>query len=98
MDGGSTGQGGLTVGYGMAPNAAAGNIGGGRYQYSYGDDTSSSAHFYPADDASWPSIDQMMAILGNNWNQLRSGDTVSMKVIHTPTGKTIWQKDIIVEG
>jgi archaeal type IV pilus assembly protein PilA len=44
------------------------------------------------------STDQMQAILGDNWNRLRGGDTVTMKVIHTPTGKTIWQKDIIVQG
>jgi FlaG/FlaF family flagellin (archaellin) len=44
------------------------------------------------------STDQMQSILGDNWNILRSGDVVTMKVIHTPSGKTIWQKDISVEG
>jgi hypothetical protein len=93
--GGSTGQGGLTVGYGMT--ATSGTTGGGRYNYCYGYD-SSGAYVYPPDDPTNPLVDQMMAVLGNNWNLLRSGDTVTMKVIHTPTGKTIWQKDIVVEG
>jgi len=97
MDGGSKGNSGLTVGYGMA--ATSGTTGGGRYNYCYGTDPSSGpAYFYPADATDHPSVDQMMAVLGNNWNLLRAGDTVTMKVIHTPTGKIIWQRDIIVEG
>ena len=40
----------------------------------------------------------MQAVLGNNWNMLRAGDIVTMKVIHTPSGRVIWQKDISVQG
>jgi len=40
----------------------------------------------------------MMGVLGANWNYLRSGDTVNVKIIYTPTGKTIVNKDVIVEG
>ena len=43
-------------------------------------------------------VDSMMAVLGWNWHILRPGDTVTVIVVHTPTGKTIWQKDVIVEG
>jgi archaeal type IV pilus assembly protein PilA len=44
------------------------------------------------------SIDQMQGVLGKNWNLLRAGDKVNVKIIHIPTGKTVWQKDVIVEG
>ncbi len=44
------------------------------------------------------SIDQMQGVLGVNWDQLRAGDIVHMKIIHIPTGKIIWQKDVVVQG
>jgi hypothetical protein len=44
------------------------------------------------------SIDQMQGVLGPNWNQLRAGDIVTMKLIHIPSGKIIWQRDIVVQG
>ena len=44
------------------------------------------------------SIDQMQGVLGQNWEQLRPGDTVTMKIIYIPDGDVIWQKDIIVQG
>jgi len=44
------------------------------------------------------STDEMQAVLGKNWNILRPGDTVNVKVIHIPSGKTIWQGDVSVEG
>jgi FlaG/FlaF family flagellin (archaellin) len=90
------------------------NYGGGRYTYAYGTSGTvtcvlgtsakcNGAQFYPypttADqDPATYSVDQMQAVLGNNWNQLRAGDIVTMKVIHIPSGKIIWQKDISVEG
>jgi len=43
-------------------------------------------------------VDGMMAVLGWNWYILKPGDVVSVTVVHTPTGKTIWHKDVIVEG
>lgn len=43
--------------------------------------------------------DPMQAMLGYGWEELRSGDTVSVKVIFVPTGKTIFVKDVsVVEG
>jgi len=44
------------------------------------------------------STDQMMAVLGDNWNLLRAGDVVNVKIVHIPTGKTVWQKDVTLEG
>ena len=92
----STGSSSYTVGYGVEADETQGNVGGGQYYYSYGSDTSGhgSATFeeYPE------SVDQMMAVFGNNWNLLRAGDTVNIKIIHTPSSKVIWQKDIVVEG
>jgi archaeal type IV pilus assembly protein PilA len=43
------------------------------------------------------SYDQMMSILGNNWNNLRKGDTVSVKVQYVPNGRFIYEKDVIVD-
>jgi len=40
----------------------------------------------------------MMAILGNDWYNLQPGDTVNVKVIHIPSGKTIWQNAVTVEA
>jgi FlaG/FlaF family flagellin (archaellin) len=80
------------VGYGLAADTTSGITGGGKYLYAYGATTEATFSPYP------DSVDQMQATLGNNWNYLRAGDTVTMKVIHTPSGKTIWQKDISVEG
>ena len=43
--------------------------------------------------------DPMQAVLGYGWEELRSGDIVSLKVIFVPTGKTIFAKDItVLEG
>ncbi|WAC05794.1 MAG: type IV pilin N-terminal domain-containing protein [Methanoregula sp.] len=42
--------------------------------------------------------DAMMALLGKNWNDLRAGDIVKVTIIHTPTGKMIYSKDVVVEG
>jgi hypothetical protein len=93
----------FTVGYGMASNGAGVTSGGGQYNYAYGTSpgvggSSKGAYFYPPTDPNYPSIDQMMAVLGNNWNQLRAGDIVTVKIIYLPTGNTIWQKDVMVEG
>ncbi len=43
-------------------------------------------------------IDPTAAVLGTGWEQLRAGDTVSVKVIYVPTGAAIFSKDVIVEG
>lgn len=40
----------------------------------------------------------MVDILGENWDQLRQGDVVTVRVIHVPTGKAIFQRDVAVTG
>jgi len=42
--------------------------------------------------------DGMQAILGYDWNNLRMGDVVNVKLVHTPTGKVIYDTDVTVEG
>ncbi|MFA5332680.1 MAG: type IV pilin N-terminal domain-containing protein [Methanoregula sp.] len=42
--------------------------------------------------------DPMQAILGTNWCNLRSGDTVSVRIIDTRSGKTVVDQNVIVEG
>jgi len=84
----------LDVGYGVATP----------YKYTYGvghpfwTQYMEMARFYAADDALCPSIDQMMATLGNNWYELRAGDKVQVSLVHIPSGKVIWQSDVVVEG
>jgi len=41
--------------------------------------------------------DGVMAILGNNWNSLRPGDAVTVKILHIPSGKFIYTKNVMVE-
>jgi hypothetical protein len=37
-------------------------------------------------------------VLGTNWNLLNAGDTVSVSIIHIPTGRSIFQKTVVVTG
>ena len=60
-----------------------------RYQY-----TDGTYHLYPGSGYK----DAMMAILGNDWYQLRAGDVVNVQLIHIPSSKVIYDKDITVEG
>jgi len=41
-------------------------------------------------------VDPMEAILGKKWENLKTGDVVTVKLIHVPTGKPIFQKDVTV--
>jgi archaeal type IV pilus assembly protein PilA len=62
--------------------------------------TGSTYYQYTSDAAakSWQSgeTDPTQAVLGTDWNNLRAGDTVNVKVIHIPSGKVIFQKDVAV--
>ena len=40
--------------------------------------------------------DAATAVLGANWEKLRAGDKVNVKVIHVPTGKVIFDKTVPV--
>jgi FlaG/FlaF family flagellin (archaellin) len=42
--------------------------------------------------------DGMQGILGDDWNNLRMGDIVNVKLVHTPTNKVIYEKDVAVQG
>ncbi len=42
--------------------------------------------------------DAMSAIFGYNWNHLRPGDEVNVRLTHIPTGTVLFEKDVIVEG
>lgn len=56
---------------------------GGRYHYSTGG----------------PWLDPATAVLGSNWEFLRAGDKVNVKVIYIPNGKVIFSKNIpVTEG
>lgn len=40
--------------------------------------------------------DGMQSILGDGWEELKSGDKVNIKIVHTPSGMTIYDKDVVV--
>jgi archaeal type IV pilus assembly protein PilA len=40
----------------------------------------------------------MVNVLGTNWDQLRAGDVVTVRVIYVPNGKPVFQKDVAVTG
>ncbi len=42
--------------------------------------------------------DHIQAVLGSNWNLLRAGDVVKVKLTHIPSGKVIYDSDVAVEG
>lgn len=41
-------------------------------------------------------VDGMQAVLGTGWETLKTGDIVSVKVIHVPTGMTIFKNNVVV--
>ena len=53
--------------------------------------------FYRINIWTGTSYDGMMAVLGSNWYNLRPGDVVSIKIMHIPSGKFIFSKDVMVE-
>jgi FlaG/FlaF family flagellin (archaellin) len=42
--------------------------------------------------------DGMQGFLGYNWNVTRPGDAINVKLIHIPSGKTIFDKNIVATG
>lgn len=42
------------------------------------------------------SVDGMQTILGNGWEDLRTGDIVNVKLIHTPSGAVVLDKNVAV--
>lgn len=59
-----------------------------------------SATYKYADGSTWTSgnIDSMQAVLGGGWENLRAGDIVTVKLIHIPSGKAVYDAQISVEG
>ncbi len=83
--GGASGSIGGTFSGGTEPSAAAGYGIGGLFAYT--------------NLIGSPYLDPISAILGPYWENLRTGDIVTVKVIHIPTGKVIFQKDVkVTEG
>ncbi|MDD4127836.1 MAG: type IV pilin N-terminal domain-containing protein [Methanomicrobium sp.] len=42
--------------------------------------------------------DSIQAVLGHDWDNLRSGDVVSVMLIHVPSGRIIYDDEIYVNG
>jgi len=40
--------------------------------------------------------DGMQTVLGEGWQALRTGDIVNVKLVHTPSGSTIFNKNVVV--
>jgi hypothetical protein len=40
----------------------------------------------------------MQAILGTNWNVLRPGDIVNVRIMHVPSGTMLYNSPVTVEG
>lgn len=56
---------------------------------------------YTVKDGYWDPdtcVDTVQAILGKEWNHLRAGDVVKVQFVHLPSGKVIYDQDIVVEG
>jgi FlaG/FlaF family flagellin (archaellin) len=41
-------------------------------------------------------VDGMQAVLGENWESLRTGDIVNVRMIYLPNGMTLFKKDVVV--
>jgi len=64
---------------------------------SYGT-VSSGQYLYNNDGSYNTNLDPMQVILGQKWNNLREGDTVSVRIVDVASGKTIVDQNIVVEG
>ncbi|WP_292370550.1 type IV pilin N-terminal domain-containing protein [Methanoregula sp. UBA64] len=60
-----------------------------RYQY-----TAGSYHLESGNDG----VDAMESLLGMNWYVLRPGDTVTVQVVHIPSGRLLYDDKVTVEG
>jgi len=62
--------------------------------YKYGTGTDG-AYSY---SASHTATDPLQAILGGNWTHLKAGDTVTVRIVDTKSGKMLVDQNIMVEG
>jgi FlaG/FlaF family flagellin (archaellin) len=72
-------------GYGSTPDS--------RYRYTSGTDASKSYTVGPGEFGT----DGMQALFGKGWGELRPGKVVNVQLIHIPTQKVIFDKDVTVE-
>lgn len=83
--------------YGSHSGVAIGGVSNASDDGGYGVAT---AYLYTTGPSGWYTIgthtDPTQAVLGKGWENLKPGDIVSVKVVHIPTGKTIFQKDVAV--
>ena len=75
----------------------AGQSGG----FGYQSDTSGYGVATPYEYTGWKyvkesKVDGMQAVLGENWEHLRSGDQVRVKLVYIPTGAIIYDKHVVV--
>lgn len=57
-----------------------------------------SRYLYRSDGSYNANLDPMQVILGQTWNNLRAGDTVSVRIVDVKSGKTIVDQNVVVEG
>jgi len=62
----------------------------------YGTGTTSGAYWYNSNPHT--TLDPLEAILGGKWNNLRAGDTVTVRIMAANSGKVLVDQDVIVEG
>ncbi|RXE56266.1 hypothetical protein ABH15_09025 [Methanoculleus taiwanensis] len=43
-------------------------------------------------------MDFIQGVLGKNWNNLHEGDVVNVRLVHTPSGKVIYNEEVKVRG
>ena len=60
----------------------------------YGVVTSSVYEGFGADDTT--QVDGMQAVLGKNWETLKTGDIVNVKLVHVPSGMTMYKNNVVV--
>ena len=77
------------------PAGQSGGFGGGADTSGYGLDKAYAYKdwTYSADSK----VDGMQAVLGNGWEELRTGDVVKVSFFHVPSGKIILEKDVVVQ-
>ncbi|MDI3539645.1 MAG: archaeal type pilus assembly protein PilA [Methanolobus sp.] len=95
------------IGYGRGVNSASMNTSGGYPQAQFfGEYTlipgttmknSPESTYKNFAYSSSTGTDGIEAILGVGWEELRTGDIVNVKIIHTPSGKVIYESDVGVD-
>ncbi len=82
----------LTSGTWMRSGATSSYGANGAAKYEYCEET--------CNTGTWATdkVDGLTAMLGEHWNTLRPGETVTVKIVHIPSGKTLYNENIVVTG